>query len=136
MKFITTKEYDVQRMYDYIKRLVKNKAKVEVVQIKQTRSTSQNRLYWMWLNCISQETGQDPEDVHEVLKSFYLTGKFIKVGNLGQNVKPSTTKLNTKEFTDYLDKIKLWASEEMGITLLDPNDKLFEDFKFMYDERR
>lgn len=70
-----------------------------------TRSLSQNKLYWMYLELIEVETGNNADDLHEYFRRTKLPPKFIKV--MGQEIKIpiSTTELTKQEFTEYMDKI-------------------------------
>lgn len=70
-----------------------------------TRSTSQNKLYWMYLGIIEQETGNVATDMHELFRRTLLKPTFIKV--MGQELKipTSTSDLSKTDFSDYLDKI-------------------------------
>lgn len=108
---------------------------VTVDRHKVRRSVPQNSLYWLWLQCISDETGGDREQIHEELKTMYLPTKHIR-GLFDEVVRPmSTTALDTKQFTDYLDKIQVFASVELGIVLPRPEDLAFESFEEFYKER-
>ena len=67
---------------------------IEITKYKKDRTASQNKLMWMWLGIISNDTGESPENLHQVFKLRFL------------GTEKSTTKLTTQEFTDYLDKIE------------------------------
>jgi len=70
-----------------------------------TRSLSQNSLYWLFLEVIEMETGNNAQELHEYFKRKYLKPIFIKV--LGHEIKiPGSTK-NMKKvaFGEYLNKI-------------------------------
>jgi hypothetical protein len=47
---------------------------------------------------------------------------------------PSTTKLLTKQFAEYLEKIVIFASTELGITLPNPEDLRFKEFEEYYSQ--
>ncbi len=98
------------------------------------RSIDQNSLYWMWLTCIEQETGNDKNDLHLLFRRDYL-GTELKVV-LGNDIsEPKSTKiLDTSQFKQYLDKIQIFASSELGIRLPDPKDLEFERFKDYYSK--
>jgi hypothetical protein len=74
-----------------------------------TRSMSQNKLYWLYLEVIERETGNNANDLHELFKRKFLPAKFIKVRIKGKEteikIPSSTTELNKLEFVDYMDKI-------------------------------
>jgi len=78
---------------------------------RHVRSLSQNRLYWLFLNFIGQELGYEPEELHSTFKAMFLTDRSGKLP-----IVRSTTRLTTKEFTDYLDSITRKVAE-IGIVL-------------------
>lgn len=94
---------------------------VEVKEYRSSRSNSQNRTYWMWLNALAKDTGHSADDLHEMFKVRVLgteekiiLGKAITVGR-------STTTLNTKDFAEYMTTIEGIAAS-IGITLPHPDD--------------
>ena len=94
----------------------------------------QNRLYWLWLACICDETGGDRDEIHLELKRRFLPLKTVK-GLLGEVTKPiSTTELDTKQFTDYLEKIQIMMLRDYGITLPNPSDLIFSSFVEKYKD--
>lgn len=105
---------------------------VEVKRYREKRSNDQNELYWLWLACIEDETGNSKESLAELFKQKFLG--FTEQTVLGERVieKLTTTTLNTKEFTVYLEKIRVFAAMELGISLPDPEDKRYQDFKDKY----
>jgi len=98
------------------------------------RSIDQNSLYWMWLTCIEQETGNSKEDMHEYFKQRYLgTESRLCFGEVF-NQTVTTTELDTAQFKQYLDKIQIFASTELGFELPNPDDLKFEHFKDYYSK--
>ena len=96
------------------------------------RSLDQNSLAWLYFTCIERETGQNKQDVHD----YYCT-KFLKrsavVGSREVTVVGGTSKLNTLQFSDFIDKVIADAATEFGICLPDPNSLHFEDFINEYE---
>lgn len=88
------------------------------------RSVDQNALYHMWVETFAQVTGYTHEEQHEVFKAMFLPiverdVKGVKLRELG-----STTKLNTKEFSDYMKEIEALAVE-YGIMLPYPEELMY-----------
>jgi len=110
----------------------KDKA-VRVEVVKEKRSTDQNALYWLWLTAIQQETGNGKDDLHDYFAKKYLPMDEVKIFDKLIYKRASTTKLNTDTFTQYLNKIQLFAGEQ-GIELPNPKDKHFEEFKNYYEK--
>ena len=73
MKFRVEKARDKQAVMAYLDRLPEVKAyDVTIVRHRERRSVDQNRLLWLWIKCISDETGQDKDDLHEYFKQKFL----------------------------------------------------------------
>ena len=106
---------------------------VDIKRYRKKRTHSQNKLYWLWINCIAQETGNKPEDIHDYLKDRFLPKREINVFGEIKQVSFSTTELNTKQFTDYLNAIDADVSTE-GIRLLYPDDLHWESFIEKYKD--
>lgn len=86
--------------------LLANEGKIfEIRRRENKRSLSQNRYMWVYLEVISAETGNDANELHEMLRRKLLPPKFITV--LGEEIKipRSTTELSKTEFGEYLEKI-------------------------------
>lgn len=86
------------------------------------RTGNQNRYYWgVLIDVIATETGNDPETVHEALKAMFLSTVPVTMANNTVNCMPSTTRLNTAEFNNYIEKIITWGAEN-DILLPYPNE--------------
>lgn len=115
----------------YIDKLPEGKVyKVSVTLHRERRSLQQNSLYWLWLNCISSETGNEIDTLHDYFKDHFLARRVVVFGE-ERNAAISTTKLNTAEFTAFLDKVQQFAAGE-GIILPNPEDLYFEQFYKQY----
>ena len=113
------------------------------------RSLNQNSLYWDWLTEVQNKTGQDKEDLHFEFKKKFLISilrrddegyaemchaitllkqseseQYEAVAN-GVIRETSTTRLNTKQFTEYLGLIQAYASKELGVFLRSPDDPTY-----------
>jgi hypothetical protein len=103
-----------------------DKAIIEIKDDKESRSVKQNRLYWEWIGTvISPELGYTKDETHAILRDKFLgytetTTKLSVIKELR-----STTKLNVKEFKDYLEQIDILMSE-YGIILPRPEDVYYE----------
>jgi hypothetical protein len=111
MIFILTKQ-DGQigsGLIEYIKQLSDGKYRVIVERFIKSRSTQQNKLYWSYLRLIEYETGQDANDIHEVAKRKFLPPRFVEIQGEEIKLPATTTKLDSKEFSEYLEKICCWT---------------------------
>ena len=136
MKRKLTTETDRDMVIGYINRLDISKLHtVEVLKKNANRSISQNSLYWLWLTCIESETGTERIDLHEItFKPRYIIPKKVMV--LGKEEERVSTKdLDTKQFKEYLDKVQIFASTELSITLPLPEDLHWQEFYDYYIDR-
>ena len=134
MNFTIRSERDRQAVVDYISKLDVTKREYEAKIVKRTekRTLAQNRLYHLWLNCISAETGNEVDILAEYFKQKFLGVRERVIHGDHVRVALSTTELNTEEFKRYLDRIQEWANVEQGIILPNPEDLNFAQFVEKY----
>lgn len=135
LKIKTETDKNIVKGYiDKLDLLVGKSYIVSITTKRVIRTISQHRLYWLWIACIEHETGNDKDVLHEYFKQEFLGRIAVRV--LKSEVYPtrSTTTLNTKEFTNYLNKIQVFASAELGIVLPLPNDLHFKAFYEQYKD--
>lgn len=73
------------------------------------RSVEQNARLWDLYTSIGNYLGYTAQEMHELMSyKFLSTSKFVGDHNIFA-IK-STTKLSTKEMTDYMTKIEAWAA--------------------------
>lgn len=89
---------------------------IKVSRKRKVRSIKQNAYYWVVLTFIGNELGYEADDLHITFKNMFLIDHSKSLP-----VPKSTTKLNSLEFTEYLDKI-IRKVGEMGITVPSPED--------------
>lgn len=99
--------------------------KVEVKRNLSKRSLAQNALYWIWVGILSEQTGYRKDEMHSLLRYQFLPSCEREIMGHRIHDLPSTTKLNTGEFTEYLNDIEGWASD-FGIMLPHPEDQYYE----------
>lgn len=126
MKFILKNETVQQNCINHLLH-VSLDGKTEVVfrEHKSKRSLNQNALLWKYYEIIGNEIGYVPEDLHEMMKAKIFGTKELKTKTL--NGKPvtlnvpngTTTKLDTKQMTEFLEAVEMLAGE-LGIVLPSP----------------
>ena len=116
-KFFICNENVRQNCIKQIQELPLDKYEVQIRPAK--RSNLQNSLYWMWVNAIALEQGDSKNNVHDMLKAHILGTEEITT-SLGNHliIPKSSSKLNKKEFAEYLNKVEIVA-DFMGINLPD-----------------
>lgn len=126
---------DKVKVKEYIDRLPDKRYEVSINIHRDKRSYDQNRLMWLWLACISEETGYESEELHEYFKNKHLSHKEVTVFGEHVDKTVSTKNLNTLQFKEYLDKIQKFASSELGIILPNPEDHVFPEFEEQYKSK-
>jgi len=110
MIFIAEKKEDsvtgLQRIKEFFDGAWIGVYSIKIDKWKKNRSNNQNNYYWMYLGIISDETGDNANDLHEFFKRKLLPPRFIKV--LGKEVKlpATTTTLSKADFAKYLMSIE------------------------------
>lgn len=153
--FVIKSFSDVQRVYAYLGQhhgAAAGDGKPLVVRVDQRdeqRSHAQNRLMWLWFGQIEKSTGQHKDSVHTEMKKRFLI-RLMRDGDADFNAmcesiaalkqtEPeqyeaigrgvihlvSTTRLSTKQFTEYLNQIEAFALAKLGIQLFVPEDLMW-----------
>lgn len=107
---------------------------LKIARKVKSRTLPQNSLMWMWFQCLEEATGQPKEDIHEYYRHKFLLRE-VTVGETTAMVPMSTTKLNTVQMSNYMDKIQVDAATELGVTLPLPEDMMYNDFVEYYRNR-
>jgi hypothetical protein len=109
IRFVLTK-YNLENFLEKIKSLDLTKRwRVNVTEEKAVRSLEQNERLWSLYGSIANYIGEDPSTVHELLGYKFLRYQTEIAGNPVELVK-STTKLTTKEMTEYQENCERWAA--------------------------
>jgi hypothetical protein len=101
------------------------------------RSIKENRYYWgvVVQMCMDGliEAGFDwikeQEDTHTLLKSMFLKENKPGIGGEIIEVVLSTSSLSTDEFQAYMDRVKHWAAEYIGVFIPEPGQQAQIDYK-------
>jgi hypothetical protein len=94
------------------------------------RTELQNRYYWgVYLPLISEETGNDIDDLHTLFKGKFLSKELVQV--LGEKIRrtKSTTELSSIQFGDYIRRI-----EELTGVLAPPTEEHTLDPKIQEED--
>jgi hypothetical protein len=100
--------------------LDKKELKIEISEYRSTRSGKQNGYYWaVVIPMIAEHQGCEKweyDQVHYDLKRQILGTK--KKGKL--DIVQSSAKMDTLEFTEYIEAVRRWAAKELGLNIPDP----------------
>ena len=125
MKFIINDNNDKKLLITHLQSLGSNYV-VEVKQNKNTRSMNQNKYYWKCIvQSLAKELGYTVDEMHDTLK-IKFSSKWSQVEYKDKIIPlhstKSTTVMNTKEFEEYCEQIRIWSMVDLGIRLKAPND--------------
>jgi len=102
----------------YLETLDGKRVEVVVRKERSQRSNNQNSYYWgVVLPILGDYFGYEPDEMHEALKL-----KFLQIGPCDVPTVKSTTKLNTTEFEEYLERIRRWAATEYSVQIPLPGE--------------
>ena len=128
-------EVYMDKSFDYMTSQLRNgRYRVKIERYTEPRTLSQNALMWMWFTCIERETGTDKQDVHDYYCNRFLRRLTFMRGR-EMTIAGSTSKLNTLQMTDFLNKVQADAATELGITLPLPQDRYYNEFINEYKHR-
>lgn len=155
MKYNLNNEFKIQLAKEYLDRLIKEGATIELRRIKARRTIDQNALYWLWLTCLEREAeiGYKKEQFHVLFRGKYLRKEdnkitkiiypkvyyriielietfqyFDELNDVIDLIAQSTTELDTNDFTCYLNVIQDFSMLNFNIRLLTLNDIHFDEF--------
>lgn len=124
---IINNESDKDRAISHIKALNIDKPwSVDIKPYRKNRSLAQNKLMWLWFKVIGDDLGYTENEIYDIMADKFLPDETIEYDGKQIKKNKSTSRLNTKEFTEYLEKIDRWAAGEMGIILPSPEDLIYE----------
>lgn len=127
-----------KKLGEYLRTLPDGQNFVVVVKRNRPiRSLTQNRYYHLILNIIGLSTGHSHDELHEICK-LKFNADMIHFPKSGSMVVPkSTTELDSKEFTAYINRVKQWAQDEFAIVIPEADSYTPEtvmQIHNMYDE--
>ena len=106
----------------YLLELPPGKYRVAILDEKPVRSIPQNKYYWgVVVKMIAEDTGNEPAYLHEELKKEFNPRAVIIKGDV-KLIGGPTSELKRKAFAQYMDAIKVWAMEFLGIRIPEPNE--------------
>ena len=104
--------YNVARFHEFKK--ANNGKWLRIEKPKRVRSLKANALYWLFLELIEHETGNNSMDLHAYFSKQFLPNRIIKIhgkkGDYDFERVTSTTELSSNEFSEYMEKISALTS--------------------------
>lgn len=128
-------EVVLDKSFDYMCSMLMNGNYIVTIKKKvQPRTIPQNSLMWMWFKCLEDDTGTDKQEWHD-----YYCNKFLarqaSIGGKMFTITGGTSKLNTIQMTEFMNKIQADAAAEFGVTLPLPADRHYQEFISHYKHR-
>ena len=122
---INTKE-DIEFLINQLKNLkLSNKQgdkiryKYDITRIFKHRTIPQNKYLWLCNNIIAEHTGYTADEVHySILAHLRIIRKTDKQGN-ERKIIQSTSKMDTKTISEYVENVKKFASAELDLYIPD-----------------
>lgn len=105
----------LENLKAFLGELSNGKYMLVVKKIRKVRSLPQNSYYWKIISLIAEDTGNDPDELHDHFKLRFLLSE-----TRPQRVR-STTELNTSEMAVYMDKVIQFAAG-LGINIPSPDE--------------
>lgn len=91
---------------------------ITLKRLRPARSGNQNAYYWgVVMALFADHCGYEPQEMHEALKLRFL----VVDPDAPLLVARSTTQLDTRQFTEYIEHVRQLAAE-MGLYIPDPNE--------------
>ncbi len=91
----------------HLSKLEGKRVEIVVRRMRSQRSLQQNAFYWgVIIEILAAHFGYEPQEMHEALKF-----KFLRIHENELPTVRSTTKLSTKEFGEYVDRVIRWAAQ-------------------------
>ena len=95
-----------------------NEITAQFTKRRSKRSTKQNAFWWgVVIPILAEHTGYTHDEMHEALKAKFLGREDLERGLIRIG---STAKLSTAEFVELTDRVMLWAAEELGVVIPQP----------------
>jgi len=124
MRLDLSKNIDRTRAAAYMNKLIEKGAKIELKQFKPKRSLSQNSYLHLALSIIANESGYSLAETKTLMKRQYG----LMYEKNGQKFLKSTSQLDTKEMTDFIDFLRSFSLEQLGAYILSPEEFLENQF--------
>lgn len=109
------KLHNRKQFVEYIRNM-KGEVELVIYRKRKNRTLKQNSYYWLCMEFLAEELGEDPNELHSTFKAMFLVDRSKKLP-----IVKSTTTLNSLEMTEYIEKIRR-AMANLGIKMPNPED--------------
>lgn len=107
----------------YVLRGLKGKQAIQIKKHREGRSGNQNRYLWgVVYRYFGSEVGYTTEEAHDVLREMFLFHEKQGLDGQPRRFLKSTTKLDTGEMTEYIEKIRQFCLNDLGLYIPEPGE--------------
>ena len=120
----------------WLQTIPKREWSLRLEKIKKKRSLNQNALLWVWMEVLSKEWA-DAIDEHYTKEQFkeMFARMFLPVTTpTGETIGGSTSTLTKEQMTEFLTNVQVYAAQNWGITLLNAEDRMFNEWYSQYED--
>jgi hypothetical protein len=134
MKYKLTEQLEIHDARTYLELLINEGANIEIKKIIAKRTLKQNAYFHVVISIFAISSGYTIEESKQILKEMY--------GNIEPSMRyrkgpneflKSTTQMNTKELTDFIDWIRNYAAKKAGIYIPTSEEYLINQFAINKD---
>ena len=111
--------------------LLRNGSYTVTIKRQRESTAAQFALLWTWVNAIARQTGDKADDVYKHLCHHLLPHEVSVMGER-VTVDGNPKDLGKAQMTAFLDLVRNWTRAKWGISLPQPGDRVFEQFKAKY----
>lgn len=92
-----------------------------VVRQSKPHTSNQRAYYWaVVVDMVAASIGESREETHELLKAKFLPEREIELlGGKKLTMPPSTKLLSTEEYSAYIERIRVWSAQWLGVSIPD-----------------
>jgi hypothetical protein len=129
MKYDLTNSIDANSAQLYLNKLIEEGAKIELKKIRGKRTLKQNSYFHVVITIFAMELGYTIEEAKTMLKRMYSNSEPSMVyQKKGYKFLRSTTTMDTKELTNFIEWIRNYAAIDAGIYIPTSEEYLINQY--------
>lgn len=114
---------DKKRLYKELNKVKPVPYWIELKIDRDKRSNRQNRYFHgVVLPLLSEHTGFTTDEIKSLLKGMFLTYYKDLPNGLSVELTKGTAELDTKEFEEFMDKVRMFSAQELDVQVPLPNE--------------
>jgi hypothetical protein len=128
---------EVERVSEKLQSMRAGEYLVIIEKCFPSRSLDQNAYYWaVPVKIIAEYIGDDSREADRIIKSEILQDRILLPNGKIVEVVGEHKNLSTAEFTNFIDRVRVWATNELNVHIPAPNeisDELLEEIDRKYN---